>query len=124
MDRRQHIRFALRAPVSFFSQERGGVRLEGNGFTRDVSERGVFVLSDTQVPLGEAIQLEIVVYSPGTTSVVHMSAKGRLLRVEHSSGTEHMGGFAAAISSLEFRNGTAGGGIAVASRIPGGAQPC
>jgi hypothetical protein len=84
--------------------------LEGNGFTRDVSEHGVFVLTGAHVPLGEAIQMEIVFCSPGTNSVVRMIAEGHVLRVEPGSQSAHMGGCAAAISSLVFRNGKAGAG--------------
>src|ERR1700680_1883399 len=110
MDRRQHLRFALRGFVSFSWQEREDLRLEGNGFTRDISERGVFVLTGAHVPLGEAIQMEIVFCSPGTNSVVRMIAEGHVLRVEPVSQSAHMGGCAAAISSLVFRNGKGGAG--------------
>jgi hypothetical protein len=120
MDRRRHIRFALRGFVSLSWQERDDLRLEGNGFTRDISEHGVFVLTGARLPLGEAIQLEIVFCSPGTNSVVRMSAEGRVLRVEPGPRSEDMGGCAAAITSLVFRNGIAGSGNLVAERTPGG----
>jgi hypothetical protein len=124
MDRRQHNRFALKGSVSFFRQELDGVRSEGNGFTRDISERGLFVLTDAQVPLGEAVRLEIVFYSPGTNSVMRMTAKGQVLRAEPGCRGEHMGGFAAAISSVAFRNGMADSGTQVAQSTPAATQPC
>jgi hypothetical protein len=95
--------------VSFFWREREGIRLEGNGFTRDVSERGVFVLTDTQAPLGEAIQLEIVFCSPGTNSMLRMIAKGQVLRVEPGSRSAKTGGFGAATSPLVLSNCLADG---------------
>jgi PilZ domain-containing protein len=100
MSRRQYNRFALRGSVSFSWRELEGLRLEGYGFTRDISERGVFVVTDAHVPLHEAVRIEIVFQSPGSNSVVRMTAEGQVLRVEAGSRTETVGGFAAAIRSL------------------------
>jgi hypothetical protein len=124
MNRRQHNRFALRGSVSFSWREVEGLRLEGYGFTRDISERGVFVVTDAHVPLHEAVRLEIEFQSPGSNSVVCMTAEGQVLRVEPGSRTETVGGFAAEISSLALGTPLAGGESYGAKGTLGGKRPC
>jgi hypothetical protein len=124
MDRRRYSRFVLRGSVSFSRQDRKGVCFEGNGFVRDISKRGVFVVTDTHVPLGEAVRLEMVFESPGTNSAMRMIAKGQVLRVESDSRSEHIDGFAAAISSLALSSGIPRGESQGAKGTLGGKQPC
>ena len=100
VDRRRHVRFALTAPVSFLWEERAGVEVEGTGFTRDVSEHGAFILTDTQAPLGAGVRLEIVFHNP--TKLLRMTAEGQVLRVEPSSRSEKIGGFAVATRGLDI----------------------
>lgn len=105
MDQRRHVRFALRAPVSFLWGEREGGGCEGNGFTQDISECGIFVLTNTHVPLGTRLRLEIVFRGTETQSVLRMTANAQVLRIEPSSGSEYVSGFAAETSSLVFSTG-------------------
>ncbi|MHB8485876.1 MAG: hypothetical protein ACYDCM_09115, partial [Candidatus Acidiferrales bacterium] len=59
MDRRQHTRFDLSAPVTYFWKEQGSIRRAGRGTTRDVSECGLFVVTDSFPPAGAVIEFEV-----------------------------------------------------------------
>ena len=101
LDRRRHIRFALKATVSFLWKETGGVELAGTGSTRDISERGVFVLTNTQAPMGTPVRLEIVFQSVVTRDL-HMITEGHVIRVETSFQSQ-IGGFAVETKGLNIK---------------------
>lgn len=101
-DRRRHVRFALRAPVSFLCEEKDGVRLEGNGFTRDVSERGVFILTNTQATVGAGVRIEIIFRSLVTRDLL-MSTEGQVRRVEPSFQRDKILGFAVETKGLNYK---------------------
>ena len=88
--------------MSFLWEEPEGVEVEDTGFTRDVSERGAFILTDTQAPLGAGIRLEIV-FRSFVTRDLRMSAKGQVLRVEPSSRIEKIGGFAVETKGFDIK---------------------
>ena len=86
--------------MSFLWEEGDGVEHQGTGLTRDVSQRGVFVVSETYVPVAAAVRLELDFHELVTRNS-HMVAQGSVLRVEPSS--DGIGGFAVATKSLEFK---------------------
>jgi hypothetical protein len=100
VERRGQVRYALRAPVDFLWEEGDGVEHQGAGLTRDVSQRGVFVVSDTYVPVAAVVRLELDFHEL-VKRKSHMIAQGLVLRVEPSS--DGMGGFAVATKSLDFK---------------------
>jgi hypothetical protein len=87
--------------VNFLWEEGDGVEHQGAGLTRDVSQRGVFVVSGTYVPVAAVIRLDLDFHELIQTKS-HMIAHGLVLRVEPSSGG--MSGFAVATKSLEFKS--------------------
>ncbi len=99
MDRRRHIRYSLKGTVNFCWKDEGGLR-QGEGFTREVSEAGMFVLTDTCPPVGATARLDVLFHSLLAYSQVHMQAKAQVLRVEPSSDAATVGGFAATIKAL------------------------
>ena len=94
MDRRLRTRFDLTAPVTYSWKERRGVRRTGRGATRDVSERGLFVLSDSCPPVGTVIQFEVS-FSFRDNSEIRMKAKGKVVRVQADGNGDGVRGFAA-----------------------------
>lgn len=103
MDRRLRTRFDLTAPVTYSWKERPGVRRTGQGATRDVSERGLFVLSDSCPPVGTAIQFEVL-FSFRDDSQIRMKAKGKVVRVQAEGNGDSIHGFAADTRVLWLSN--------------------
>lgn len=102
MDRRLHKRFDLTAPVTYSWKDRPGVRRSAQGTTRDVSECGLFVLTDSLPPLGTAIQFEVS-FSFRDDSRVQMRARGMIVRAEPGD-AEKVRGFAASTKALWMYN--------------------
>jgi len=102
MDRRNHKRFEVEATARFSWTDAGGVRWQGRGLTRDISETGVFVLTPDCPPSGVTVRLEVRASSL-TRSGLMMQAKGQVVRVEASEASAAIAGFAAATRSLKLR---------------------
>jgi len=97
MELRKARRFLMSAPAFYSWQGAGGVRLEGQGNTRDISFLGAFVLSESSPPPGSHV--EINVYLPpatGTRKSVQLRGEGQVLRVSGKEAAE--AGFAAEIA--------------------------
>jgi c-di-GMP-binding flagellar brake protein YcgR len=97
MDRRQHVRFDLSAPVSYVWRDQGGVQRSSMGVTRDVSATGVFVVAESSPPAGEIVQFEVL-FSFQDASRIQMRSEGRIVRVD--DGNQVNAGFAVAASTL------------------------
>lgn len=103
LDRRQYTRFDLSAPVTYSWEGRESIHGTGHGTTRDVSERGLFVLTDSFPLVGTVIEFEVS-FSFGDDSEIQMRAKGKVIRVEAADNTGLVQGFAAVTRVLWFRN--------------------
>jgi hypothetical protein len=102
MDRRQHKRFDLSASVTFSWEEPEGIHGAGRGTTRDVSEYGLFVLTNSFPPMGAVIEFEMS-FPFRDDSEIQMKAKGQVVRVE-ASGAEMARGFAAVTRILQLQS--------------------
>ncbi len=105
MDRRRTTRYKLTAPVNFSWRNPGGSHHKGEGFTRDISSEGAFILTDTCPPPGALIQIEVLFHAMERGSVLKMRAQGEILRVEAVGGGDPNAGFAAVCKSFVLRNG-------------------
>jgi hypothetical protein len=91
---RKAIRFPLEAPISFWWMDSGVVK-RSEGKTRDVSERGAFVLATTCPPRG--IQIGFKLYLPALPGFEHktrVEADGQVIRVKQLRGRKQCEGFA------------------------------
>lgn len=93
MDRRARQRFDLSAPVTYMWVNSHARPHSSAGVTRDVSERGVFVLGDSLPPVGATVQIEVS-FSFRDDSQITMKAQGTVLRVLAAEG-KMQSGFAA-----------------------------
>lgn len=98
MDRRQHKRFDLSAPVRYFWEGPEG-QGSGQGFTRDVSECGMFVLTECSPRLGAAIEFEVS-FPFRDDSQIQLKASGTVVRIELGVQAGCRSGFAAATKVL------------------------
>ena len=94
MDRRIHTRFDLTAPVTYTWTEQDGICRTERGSTRDVSECGLFVLTDSFPPVGTVIQFEVA-FSFRDESQIRMKAEGKVIRVDADGSAKEAHGFAA-----------------------------
>ena len=94
MDRRIHTRFDLTAPVTYTWTEQDGICRTERGSTRDVSECGLFVLTDSFPPVGAVIQFEVA-FSFRDESQMRMKVEGKVVRIDADGGAKKVRGFAA-----------------------------
>lgn len=80
---RSHSRQRLALPVVFSWRNPEGTPQQGTGFTQDISAKGIFLVTRTELPLGTPIEFEtfLPAVSQATTGL-RMQGKGRVLRVE------------------------------------------
>ena len=109
MERRQHTRYDLSASVAFFWKNQGGSRHDGEGFTRDLSEGGMFVFTDNPPPVGTIVRIDVFFPPFKTGAALQVKAKCEVLRLESSAAGETRGGFAAISKSFVLRNNPTGG---------------
>lgn len=102
MDRRSRKRFDLRAPVEYFWTDSAQLQRRGQGTTRDVSERGIFILTEASPPVGAAVRFEVS-FPFGDDSQIQLKAQGHVTRVE-TSGEIPEYGFATVTNLLSVDN--------------------
>lgn len=94
-DLRNAVRYALRAKAIFRWTDSSGAKCEEQGYTRDISARGAFIVCRHWPPTGALLSLTIYLLTPsGPEKDLRMRAKGKVLRVELRSGPEKSPGFA------------------------------
>jgi hypothetical protein len=92
---RTAIRFPLEASVTFFWRDHAGTVHDGRGRSRDISEYGVFVISDLCPPLGAQVILRILLEEPPEVArTLRMQVNGHVLRVDDAVGGVRGRGFA------------------------------
>ena len=92
---RTAIRFPLEASVTFFWQDHAGIVHDGCGRSRDISEHGVFVISDLCPPLGSQVILRILLEEPPEVArTLRVQVNGHVLRVDEAMGGVRHQGFA------------------------------
>jgi PilZ domain len=104
MDRRQHERYDLHAPLSFSWNDAGGIRHRVQGSLRDISGAGVFVSTRDAPPDGAHIQFRLSFDSLCAGSRLIIRARAQVVRVEAAAPIQGCVGFAAAIKTFTLRN--------------------
>jgi hypothetical protein len=102
LDVRASVRYMLHARVVFHWNDEEGFQKVGRGHTRDISQKGVYVVSPERPPNGVDVSLNI--YLPalaGDTRLLSLETHGQVLRVDSDSTHEPAdpAGFGFAVSS-------------------------
>lgn len=105
-DARKAKRYPLTAPVTFCWEGGGGILQEAHGTTLDISDRGVFIVSDLSPLVG--VHLELEVYLPsasGEPKSVRLHGEGKVVRANRKG---PVSGFAA---EVVLQTETSGGSV-------------
>lgn len=101
MEMRKEIRYRLDAPALFSWQGSHHHRLQGEGITRDISVQGAFILTATLPPPNCVVQVDLLLPSlNGMKSMVRITGRARVTRLEHPSGDSWIHGFAVVTDNL------------------------
>ena len=101
MEMRKEIRYRLDAPAVFSWEGVGHRRFQGEGITRDVSMQGAFILTATMPPPDCPIQVDLLLPSlTGMKSMMRITGKARVIRVERPSSDTWIHGFAVVTDDL------------------------
>jgi hypothetical protein len=102
-DRRKSNRYELGAQVSFLWKDSQGNSHQGMGSIRDVSVRGLFVMTLVPPPpLGATVRLDVCFDTSLAETPVAIRAKGRVCRIDCVDKNHDRRGFAATTKRLTF----------------------
>lgn len=82
MERRKAVRYQLEIPAVFRWEDLSGMRWEGEGVTRDMSEVGAYVFTTTWPPLKTEVEIKIVVFPLAGAPRAWLKGIMQVLRLE------------------------------------------
>jgi hypothetical protein len=95
IERRRAIRYPLQFHASFSWEDEDGIMHQGEGLTRNVSEKGAFVDAAILPQIGSFVELHFSLPSvPDAERKMYVQLTGKTLRLEGTEQGEHSGGFA------------------------------
>lgn len=100
LDSRAAVRYALQARAVFHWNDGDGFQKVGRGHTRNISQKGAYIVSPELPPQGASISLNI--YLPalaGDTRLLSLQADGLVLRREMNCEREASSGAGFAVSA-------------------------
>jgi hypothetical protein len=108
LERRQQSRYGLSLQANFVWTDAEGVDHVGQGITRDIASKGMFIYTESPPPPGCDLHIDVVL-SAGDFEVfpfpVFMKASALVLRVEPTQTVGLQGGFAIANKKYELLRG-------------------
>lgn len=107
LEQREKIRFGVRALAKFEWFDGQGVRHQEQGFTRDISSKGLFIFSNSLPPAKVDLQIDVFLGGmPGAEPNLELSAKALVIRLEPATNPGTYGGFAVLNRSYSLANQT------------------
>ena len=103
-ERRELIRYGVQALVNFEWMDEEVLR-RGQGVTRDISPKGMFIYSEAKPPAKSDLRVDISFHDDTTAKDVQMKARGLVIRVEPSTGPGSFEGFAILNRSYDLDEG-------------------
>lgn len=112
MELRKSTRYLVSAPTFYWWERADGTLQGAQGITRDISDRGVFILANELPPVGKCVELDVYLPAvPGTARAAQLHGEGTVVRVNGGGATES--GFAA---EVVFRAESSDAGKVLGSR--------
>ena len=101
---RNSIRFPLQARVAFQCRDREGNQGEAEGTSRDISEKGAFVLTVDSPPVGANVELRLLLPRlDEARAATRIDIQGTVLRVEEVHAGRYKSGFAVLTTEATLR---------------------
>jgi hypothetical protein len=95
IERRRAMRYPLQLPASFSWKDEQRIVRQGEGHTRNISEKGAFVDAVIYPPIGSSVELHFSLPSiSGSGLKMHVQHTGETLRLEGTDQGQRSGGFA------------------------------
>jgi hypothetical protein len=92
MERRGATRFRLRLAVVFSWRDEHGTVQGSEGWSRDLSSRGIYVRADRVPPIGAAVEMNVFLPEPGyQIRAAELHAKGLVVRIDRRAGAQSSG---------------------------------
>jgi hypothetical protein len=105
LERREQIRYGVRALVDFEWNEENLIQ-RGQGITRDISTKGMFIYSKVKPPAKADLRVNVSFRDVSSiTTKLWMRAKALVIRVESATGPDALEGFAILNRSYELHDG-------------------
>jgi hypothetical protein len=105
LEKREQIRYGIRADVMFEWSDAEGFPHQGRGFTRDIGIKGMFIYSESQPAEKSDVEVEIALQSVvSEVTKLWMRAEGVVIRVERTTSPGIPHGFAVLNRSLRLHN--------------------
>jgi len=101
IEMRKELRYRLDAPLVFSWEGVGLRRFLGEGITRDVSLRGAFILTTKTPPPDCTLRVDILLSYTGLKTIMRITGKARVLRLERPSSDTWLHGFAVVTHDLD-----------------------
>jgi hypothetical protein len=102
-ERRKGIRYRMNASVMFRWSGPENGHYQGEGFTRDMSVAGAFILTATCPPPNAVVQMEVLLPLSDGGSKALMKADMMVLRVEHDISGSNRSGFSVVGKGFSLR---------------------
>jgi hypothetical protein len=97
------VRFPLELPVSVSWQIHGQPECQGEGVTRNISSRGMFVLAHRSPTLGTPVHFEVSLVPGRGSAAIGLEGQGTVVRLEPPASSSGMPGFAVVNHWLEVK---------------------
>lgn len=105
-DRRSGHRYALHARVVYEWRDAAGNQKESRGHTRDVAQKGTFIVALECPPRGADVKLSIFLpVTAGEKKMLRMDADGSVMRAERPVGQPYLNGFAVSHARMNLFGG-------------------
>jgi hypothetical protein len=95
IERRRAIRYPLQLPAAFSWEDEKRIVRQGEGHTRNISDKGAFVDAAILPPIGSSVELHFSLPALSDKArKMHVQYTGETLRLEGKEQGEHSSGFA------------------------------
>ena len=95
IERRRAMRYPLQLPATFSWEDELRIVRQGEGHTRNISEKGAFVEAVICPRIGSSVELHFSLPAlSGSGLAMHVQHRGETVRLEGTDQGQHSGGFA------------------------------